>query len=274
MVVGIAAGHKLRIFAIRVGQCALPGLGELVVCPGKKLLTGRNVMVGYVDDAAFLSVVVAAEEVILGGGREVGGRALGVGVLLDVDIFTEADAVIGARVIRPGANGAVVVKVHIGDILREEDLVVFVDRHRGVLPPEEGACERGSVAYLNASFEDGFAGCQSDSDHSFHPFDGVVFGEPDRYRAILAVLDLIVYRHEGRGAVMVGPVKLDSPRDPISQSANERGFDDTLLVEKVVARGFIESGEDASSDLRKNLDFEKLVFETDDLVFPFDLLRA
>ena len=70
LVVGIDAGHDFDVGAelptgIGVGQIAVPRVPEFVIAPGPLLLSGRDVMVGIMNDAGFRRVIVAAKEIFL-----------------------------------------------------------------------------------------------------------------------------------------------------------------------------------------------------------------
>ena len=47
LIVGIDSRHQLDVWAVAVGEIAVPGVAELVVAPGPLLLAGGDVMVGH-----------------------------------------------------------------------------------------------------------------------------------------------------------------------------------------------------------------------------------
>ena len=154
-------------------------------------------MVGHVNNAAFLPMIIAAEEIILRSGREIGGGAFCVLVLPDVHVVAQSDAVEDARSHRPGRHRAVIVEIDVGNIRREKDLVFLVHRHGRVLPPKERAGDGGAVGELHARLQHRFAGAQADADHPLHPLHGIMLGEPDRDGTIRLVFDRVVHGHEG-----------------------------------------------------------------------------
>ncbi len=71
LVVGEHAGHQLDIGAVAVGQVPVPCPAEFVVSPGPLLLARGDRAVGDMDEARLAAVVIAAEEVVLGGEHHV-----------------------------------------------------------------------------------------------------------------------------------------------------------------------------------------------------------
>ena len=82
-------------------------------------------------------------------------------------------------------------EVHMVNVGREEDLIVLVDRHGGVLPPEEGVAQGRAVGDLHAGLEDRAVISEVNADHALHAVDRLVLGEPDGDAAVL-LDDLIV----------------------------------------------------------------------------------
>ena len=276
LVVGVRACHQLGIGARGVGQRALPGAGQLVVRPGEHLLADRDVVVADVDDAALLARVVAAEVVIIRGGAEIGGRELGVEMLADVHAVLLIEGVAVEVTARDGVGRirAAVMEVDVVNVGREENFIVLVDRHGGVLPPEERVAQGRAVGHLHARLEDGAVVGEVNADHALHAIDRLVLGEPDGDAAVL-LDNLIVARQHGGCAVVVGPVELDAARDPGAEHADQRGLDDFILIEEVVAGLLVERRIDLAADLGQDHKLNVIVFEDYSLIglVKFGLFR-
>ena len=65
------------------------------------------------------------------------------------------------------------------------------------------------------------------------------------------------------GPVMLRPVELDAAAGPRPGEADQRGFDDRLVVDEVVAVGLVLRAMDASAELRQDHHVDEFVFELD-----------
>ena len=269
LVVGVGSGHELGVLAVRVGQGVFPGLGELVVGPGEHLLARGDVVIRDVHHAAAFPVVVAAEEIVLRGAGEVGGRIPGVFVQGDVPGRGHVDAVVHV-VPRDGIAdaGVQVVEVDVGHVVGEEDLIGLVHRDGRVLPPQEGVALRRAVAQLHARLEIGAIAAQHHAHHALHPIHGLMLGEPADDAAVGALLDGIIAGHEAGGPVVVGPVELHAAGDPGAQRTDQRGLDHVLAIEEVIAGGLVLGGEDAPADLRQDQHVQIIVLHMNDGIAP------
>ena len=129
----------------------------------------------------------------------------------------------------------------------------------------------GAVIQAHACLKALFTRTQNDAHHAFHAVDGIVLRQMADRRPVGERFRHEVARHEAGRAVMERPVEFHAAGDPGAEHADERRFDDVLLIEKVIARGLIKRGIDAPADLRQNFDFQIFVFECDDRICPIDL---
>ena len=126
-------------------------------------------------DAAFLSVVVTAEIVVVGRRAEIGGGEFRIEMLADIHAgriereAIEMAARNGERCVR-----AAVVKAYVVYICGEENFIVRIDRNRCVFPPEERAAHGCAVGNLHAGLENAAFVGKINADHSFHAVDGIV----------------------------------------------------------------------------------------------------
>ena len=67
-------------------------------------------------------------------------------------------------------------EVYIAHILREENLVFFVDRHGGIFPPQERLCSIGAVIKPHTGFKPLLTGTQNYTNHTLHSVNRVMLG--------------------------------------------------------------------------------------------------
>ena len=261
LIVGIDSGHEFDVRSRVVGQVAVPSPTEFMVAPGPLLFAWGDVMIRYMDEAGFVSVVVPAEEV--------SGRSDGHVRCRDWDIFvpvqSSAGAVVDAVVAVPTdwklRHGALGMVGHVGDIGREEGLVVVVHAGGDIGPPEEGLHERCSVVQANEELDIRSAGIEADAVHALHAVHGFMLAQPDRFGAVLVLFKFDVHRHERGRSVVLRPVELDTARNPWSGQADERWFYDILSIEKIVAIRLVRADMDAAADLGQNHQRDVFIFE-------------
>ena len=261
LVVGVHAGHQFHVRTVRVGQVTFPGPGEFLGAPGEEFLAGGDVVVGHVDQACPAAVIVPAEEVEAGIPGKEGGSHRVVLAPGYVHPLAVIDTVVGAPGDRVAGHGPLGVVGHVGDIRREEELVLVADQDGHVHPPEEGLEEGGAVVELDLEFDPGAAGAQTDADHALGALQGIVVTEPDRATAVVVFLDQVVDRHRGGGPVVQGPVELHAAGDPRPEEADHGRFDHVLAVDEVVPVGPVTGDVDAAPDLGQEHQLQVLVFE-------------
>ena len=149
---------------------------------------------------------------------------------------------------------------------REDHLVVLVgvDGHVGEIEHRVG--ERRAVEELDRRFEVGPVRIERQPDEPLHAVPPLDLADPDGLAAVGVLLQRVIDRHEGGGAVVVGDVPLDAAGDPGAQHADQGGLDDVLAVEEVVAVGLVLRAEDAPAELRQDADLDVLVLQVDRLV--------
>jgi hypothetical protein len=147
------------------------------------------------------------------------------------------------------------------DIGRKNELVVLVDVYGGIDPPQEKLGQRGAIEQLHLQFEISLARMHAHAQHAFHAIHRFVLAHPERDRAI--VFD----RHKRGRAMMHGPVELHAAGKPRAKQSNQRGLDDVLAIDEIVAVGFIQHGMDASAEARQDAQLDILVFQKHRLIF-------
>ena len=160
-----------------------------------------------------------------------------------------------------GGAGVQIVKVHIRDVLGEEDLIVLVHGNGGILPPEEASGDGRPVAQTHARFQIRNAGAQDHTDGALHAVDWVVLGQPADHAAVGAFLRFKIAGQKAGRPVVIRPVELHAAGDPRAERADQAGLDDVLAVEKVIVGGLVPRGEDPSPDLWEHQNVQIFVFQ-------------
>ena len=65
---------------------------------------------------------------------------------------------------------------------------------------------------------------------------------------------------------MMGDVPLDAARHPSADEADERGFDDVLMIHEIVTVALVHGFEQSPADLRQHADAHEFVLEVNDAV--------
>ena len=261
LVVAEHTGHQLDVGAVVVGQVAVPCLTEVAAAPRPLLLAGADVMVGHVQNTRADLVVIAAHEVVIGVGTHIAGGNRDVLIAGDVHACTVVVLVVDAGCNREVADSALAVVEHRVDIRREDGLGVVVDRHSRVCPPEEGLGQVGAVVQLAFDFNVRLVGVDREADFALGAVHLVNLAALHRLAAVGVLLDLVVGGSKGSGAVVLRPVELDAAGDPRSEQTNQRGLDDLVVIDEIIAVRLIIGALDAASQLRQNHHLDIVVFQ-------------
>ena len=150
---------------------------------------------------------------------------------------------------------------HVMHIRREEALVRLVHLRRNIRPPEECLDEGGPIVSAHLQLDRRFLRVKADAVHSLHAGHRIVVAAPDGDTPIGMMLDLNVNRHEGGGAVVLGPVELDAPGNPRAGQADQGRLDHILPVKEVISIRLVLTDMDTPSDLRQDHHPEELILQ-------------
>ena len=160
----------------------------------------------------------------------------------------------------------------VGDVINvrwEKTLIRFMHARGDIRPPQKSLRERRAIVGAHFEFDDPPARMQADPVHAFHAAHRIMIAAPDGYCAVGVLFDFKIRGQKSRRAVMLRPVEFNAAGDPRPRQADERGFDDALIVNEIVAVGLVENGVNAPADFGQDHYAEKLVFEPDR--FPFSI---
>src|SRR5216683_5530092 len=121
----------------------------------------------YVHQACASSMVIPAEKVVVRVENHVGSRYPDVFVPSDVHPRCVIHAIIKVSRYGKGRHGTLCMVCDVGDIWREEGLVLFVHLHGDISPPQKCLDEWSAVIQLSFGLYDAFPRMQRDPDHTF-----------------------------------------------------------------------------------------------------------
>ena len=220
------------------------------------------------------AVVVTAHEIIVGVLRHVGSGNRDVFVTRDINALAVIVLVVFSRCYGKTGNCAFSVVINTVHVRREHRLSVVVHGDCGICPPEEGLRHRSPVVKLSSDLNICFVRIKSDrSDHlcAVHP---VHITEKERLAAVFVFTDLNVYRHIGRGPVVLGPVELYASGYPGTCESHKRGLYHLIVINKIVAVGLVVSALYPASKLRQDHHFDIAVLKKDRVPFLVFFLSA
>ena len=266
LVVRIRTRHQFQIRAVVVRQDLIPDAGRLVVAPQEEFLPFRIMAVRPDHDAGVLSVVVAAEEILLRlAAEERRGRGMD---LPPADVrMVEFDSLVLTVEFRPRAGRILRVMDGVVHIRREDHLILLVRMDGRVRPVEERLRQLAVVAEVEIHFQAGRVRLQAEADFRPHAVAFLRFRDPDRGGAVGAAFDAIVRRHKRRRPMMMREIPLHAAGHPRAQHADQRGLHDILPIEEIIVVRLVESAHDAAAEIRQ--DFVADVFILHDDAPPF-----
>ena len=267
LVLGVNARHKLDVRAVGVGQVTVPCASEVAVAPCPLLLSGRDVVVCHVQHSGLCVVLVAALKVILAVNGHVARGHKDVLIVRDVHSCRIVHLVIRARCYRERAYGALSVVEHRVDVWREHALVMVVNCHGRVGPPQERLRHVGAVIHRALYLKIGMSRPQSESCHALLMEHALHLAHPHRHAAVAVVLYGRVNGHVGAGAVMLRPVELDASRNPGACQTHQCRLYHVVVVDKVALAYLVVSHLHASAQFGQNHHLYIFVLNEDNLIF-------
>ena len=119
------------------------------------------------------------------------------------------------------------------DVWREHALVLVVDLHGRIGPPQEGLRHVRTVVEHTFYFYIRTTGAQREAGHALLMEHLLHLAHPHRHGAVCVLLKTRVSRHIGRRAVMLGPVELYAAADPRPRQTYQGGLDDVVVIHEV-----------------------------------------
>ena len=261
LVIAEHAGHQLDIRAVFVGQVSVPCPAKVAVAPCPLLFARRDMVIGDMQNAGVYAVIIAADKVVIAVRAHIAGGHGDIFVAGDIDAGAVVVLVIYARGDGERGNIALAVIEDGGHIRREDALGIVVHRNGRIGPPQEGLREIGAVIELAPDLDIGLIGIEGEGHFALGTVHLIDLGELHAGASVLIPGDAPVGGAVGGRAVMLGPVELDAAGDPRAGEAHQRRLDHLVVVDEVVAVGFIHGALNAAAQLGQHHDFQIIVFQ-------------
>ena len=266
LVIGKHPGHQLDIGAVFIGQIAIPGTAKIVMTPGPLLFPRRHMVVGHVQQAAALAVMVCPDEIVVRFFRHVGGWHRHVFVAGDIHARGIIDFIVGAGGDREGGDGALAMVKYRRDVRREDALVIVPTLHRRICPPQEVARRGVAVEDFTGDLNQCPVRVKGKPGHRLQAAHRLGLVQPDGLRPVILLLNGDVDRHKGGWAMVLRPVKFDATRDPRPQQPHQRRFHHFVVVDEITLLDFVIRAMNTSPQLRQQHNADEVVFHPDGLV--------
>ena len=211
--------------------------------------------------AGLAAVIVIANKIEVGVIGHIRCRHRDVLVARNVGAGRVIDLVVGSGGDREGADIALAVVHHRVNVGRKHRLVVVVHMYCWVGPPQKGLRLAAAVVELDTDLKIGAVGMERKAVHTLGEKHALDLRAPDRAAAVGVFGDAPVERAKGAGAVVLRPVELNAARDPRPGQAHQRGLDHLVVVNEMIAVGFIERHLYAAAQLGQDHDAQVAIFQ-------------
>ena len=255
------ACHKLDIRTVVVGEIAVPSPSEVTIAPCPLLLTRRDMVAGHVEHTAMRVILIAAFKVVFRVDTHIGCRHLDVLIVGDVHTCGVVHLVIGACSDRERTDGTLAVVEDGVDVLREDALIIVVDSHGRVGPPQEGLRQRCAIIKVASDFKVSLTGTKRKACGSFLMEHTLIFVDPHGHGAVGVLFDRSVHGQKGGRAVVLRPVKLDAATDPGARQSHESRLDDMIVVDEVTTLHLVVGHLYAATEFRQHHHFDVFVLD-------------
>lgn len=147
------------------------------------------------------------------------------------------------------------------DVLREYALVIVVDSHSGIGPPQESLWQRRTIVETAFNLKVGLTGTECKAGGTFLMEHTLVFVDPNRHGAIGILFNRSIHRQIGRRAMMLRPVELDAATDPRSSQSYEGRFDDMIVIDEMAPLHLVIGHLYATTELRQHHHFDIFILQ-------------
>ena len=152
-------------------------------------------------------------------------------------------------------------------IRREYRMIMVIDHHCRVGPPQESLRERRTIINLHFNFYISLARIKRKSLHTFSTKHSLHFIAPYCLAAISIFLYQEISRQKSRRTVMLRPVKFDSSRNPRSCQSHQCRFHNLVVINKVTFLHLIISHVYTSSQLGKHHHLDVFILDKQRMIF-------
>ena len=261
LVVCVDTCHQLDVWAVFICKVSIPGFSEISASPCPLFLTRGNMMICYMKDSCFLSVIVSTYKVkvrflchIRGRNRNVfvAGNVHTCAVIMFI-IYTCSNREFGYITFS---------MVHNCMYIRWENrLCIVVYRYCRVCPPQESLCHWCTVVELSADLDICFVRIQSEACNSFCSVHLVYIIDHNSLAAVFMFGNCVVYRLISSRTMVLWPVKFNTAGNPRSGQAYQSRFDHMITIYEIISICFVICTLDSAAKFRENHYFDVLVFQ-------------
>ena len=280
LVLGIDTRHQLDVrteaFTIHlpsfhllwtglIRQVTIPGTAEVTITPRPLFLARREVMRGNVQHTTLGVVLIATLKVVLRVDCHITRRHKDVLIVRDIHTCRIVHLIIDSRGDGERRHGSFAMIEDGIDIRWEHALVGIVHLHSRIRPPQESLGQRGSVRYTALNLQIGTTRTKRKARHSLLVEHALHLVHPYRDAAILVLDDGGIHWQISRWTMVLGPVKLNTARNPRARQTHQCRFDDVVIIDKVTLFDFIVRHLDPSTQLWQHHHLDILILQIDGL---------
>ena len=168
LVICIGTCHKFCMFPVIICQVIIPCVSQVLQCPLKHLFAWCDVVICNVDSTTVTAIIISSEEIISGRCCKIGISFDGVRMTADICFFFMILYCIPSFGNRECCMVAVIVMMYITNILREEQLIIFIYMDCSIFPPHKRMFHRCSVIKFYDCFIIRCIWCKADSISTFY----------------------------------------------------------------------------------------------------------
>ena len=143
----------------------------------------------------------------------------------------------------------------------EHRIIIVIDHHRRIGPPQEGLRKRSTVIYLDPNLKIRLAGTECKSLHAFQAEHAFHFVAPQCFATVLMVFNETICGQEGTGTVMLGPVKLNTSRNPRSGQSHKSRLHHLIVINEVPFPDLVVCHLYTASQFGQDHNFQIFVFQ-------------
>ena len=266
LIVGINSRHQLDIRSVFVRQVTVPSLPEITITPSPLLLTRRYMMVGHVQQSCSNMFFVSTHEIKFRTDSHI--RCRNRYVLIFRNIHTGRVILLVVHTCSDGERRNITLamvehRIYIG---RENRVIMVVHHNCRIGPPQECLRECSTVVYFYFDFDIRFSRIQTESLHTFRAEHTFYFAAPYGLAAIGMFLDRTIGRQECRRTMMLGPVKLNTTRNPRTGKSHQRRFHHLIIIYKVTVLHLIVCHVHTSSQFGQYHHFDIFILDKESMV--------
>ena len=146
-------------------------------------------------------------------------------------------------------------------IWRKYTLEMFIHRNSRIRPPQKGLRKRSAVINFCLEFNKGLVRIERETERAFCSEHFLILVHPNGFTAVRVFLNGIINGIKGRRAMVLRPVKLNSPADPGAGQTDQGRFDHIIMIDKMIIVGFVIRHLDTPTQFWQYHNPDKVIFQ-------------